>query len=359
MKKSILTLALLLLVPIVSFGQKPMHRDELVTVASFGKSMVIGLSVTSDNRVFVAFPGHNGDGNLALAEVKGNRVYPYPDVSWNQKAGEDTAHFLHVQDLYVDAHDRLWVLDSRPARGGNGKFKLLEIDTRTNKVENIYFFEDLDKSRSALNDVRVDLKNGLAYLSDPGQAAIVILNLTTGRTRSLLKNTEFTTADNIVLTYSGKEMKDGNGNAFSSNVNGIALTHDYQYLYFKPINQENLFRINTQYLADTGLSEDALEGKVENMGKVGVTHGLIADDEGNIYLTTSEHYAISYLSPDGKLHTLVQDSKLLWPDSMGIGSDGYLYVSCAQLQRLPNWNNGVDKTEYPYRIYKIKLPKAP
>src|SRR5690606_1894389 len=129
-----------------------------------------------------------------------------------------------------------------------------------------------------------------------------------------------------VLTYSGKEMKDGNGNAFSSNVNGIALTHDYQYLYFKPINQENLFRINTQYLADTGLSEDALEGKVENMGKVGVTHGLIADDEGNIYLTTSEHYAISYLSPDGKLHTLVQDSKLLWPDSMGIGSDGYLYV---------------------------------
>jgi sugar lactone lactonase YvrE len=341
---------------VISFAQDTLHSDRLITVASFGKSMAIGLSVTSDNRVFVSFPGYNGDGKLALAEEKNGKIYPYPDMAWNTREGDDSNHFLRVQDLYADASDNLWVLDSRPAAQG-GQFKLVKINTHTNKVEKVYSFEDLDKSRSALNDMRVDMKRNLAYLSDPGQAAIVVLNLASGKTRTLLQNTPFTLADNIALKYSGIAMKDKNGRAFSSNVNGIALTHDFEYFYFKPINKENLYRIKVQYLADASLPEKELESKVEDMGKVGITHGLIADKAGNIYLTTSENYSISYLNPDGKLHTLVQDSRLIWPDSMGIGGDGYLYFSCSQLQRSANWNNGIDKTEYPYSIFKVRLPE--
>jgi len=92
------------------------------------------------------------------------------------------------------------------------------------------------------------------------------------------------------------------------------------------------------------------------MGKVGITHGMEADAHGNIYLTSSESYSISYLSPDRKLHVLVQDSRLLWPDSLGIGSDGYLYFSCAQLQRLPEYNQGINRTVYPYEVYRVKMP---
>jgi hypothetical protein len=95
---------------------------------------------------------------------------------------------------------------------------------------------------------------------------------------------------------------------------------------------------------------------VEDMGEVGVTHGLIADKNGNIYLTNSEWYAIRYLTPKGQIKVLVKDNNLLWPDSMGIGADGYLYISCSQLQRQSVWNNGVDKTVYPYTVYKVKLP---
>lgn len=58
-------------------------------------------------------------------------------------------------------------------------------------------------------------------------------------------------------------------------------------------------------------------------------------------------YSIKYLSPDGKRHTLIQDSRLLWPDSFGIGSDGYVYFCCAQLQHDPQWNSGEDTVEYP------------
>lgn len=364
-KKPILLVVTCLLSVVPAFGQRASEEKKLITIGDFGRSMAIGLSVTSTNRVFVAFPNYNGNGNLAVAELKDRKLIPYPDTKWNKKADQGSA-FLRVQDLFVDARDNLWVLDSRPGAAGNifgkgqgtpaGQFKLIKINTRTNKVEDIYTFDDLDKSRSALNDVRVDLSRNLAYLSDPGLAAIVVLDLKTGKSRTVLRDSKFTKADNIVLKYDNGEMKDRNGNPFSSNVNGIALTHDFKYFYFKPINKESLFRIETRFLADSSLSDAELENKVVNAGNVGITHGLLADKHGNIYLTNSESYAISYLTPGGNLRTLVKDSNILWPDSMGIGDDGYLYFTCAQLQLLAQWNDGKDLTRYPYRAYKVRLP---
>lgn len=343
------------------------QSQKLKTVAEFGNSMAIGLSVNSENRVFVSFPNYNGDGYLAVAEVNDGRLLPYPNKEWNTKGKYDN-HFLRVQDLFVDADDNLWVLDSKPAASGNifgngnkddtGQFKLVKIDTKTNKVEKVYSFDDLDKSRSALNDVRIDTEKGYAYFSDPGLAAVVVLNLNDGKSRVLLKNSKYTLADDIVLTFNGTEMRNKEGKHFSSNVNGIALTHDFKYFYFKPINKRQLFRIETQYLTDSTLSAAELEAKVETVANVGITHGLIADRNGYVYLTTSESYSIHYVTPDGKVHLLVEDPRIIWPDSLGIGTDGNLYFSCAQMQRLPQWNKGEDKTEYPYRIFKVQLPDS-
>src|SRR5690606_21945866 len=207
---------------------------------------------------------------------------------WNTRGAYDT-HFLRVQDLFVDADNNLWVLDSKPGSAGNifgdggavsGQFKLVKINTRSDEVENVYFFDDLDKSVAALNDVRVDVGKNLAYFSDPGQAAIVVLDLESGTTRTLLANSPYTTAANRTLCYDDVEMRNKDGQPFSSHVNGIALTHDFKYFYFKPINHDNLFRIQTRYLADTALSAAELSAAVEDMGLVGITHGLIADKKG-------------------------------------------------------------------------------
>lgn len=273
--------------------------------------------------------------------------------------GDEKNTFVSIQDLYVDAKQNLWVLDSKPSSDGSqGKFKLIKIDLKTNKVDKTYFFEDLDKTQSALNDIRVDTEKNLAYLSDPGQAAIVVLDLENGKINLRLSKTKYTLAnDSIVLNYEGYEMRDTDRKPFISNVNGIALTMDNKYFYFKPINAYKLYRIETRFLADASLTDSELANKVENMGNTVITHGLEADNNGNIYLTSSVDYSIKYLSPNGVLHTLVQDKRILWPDSLGIGSDGYLYFSCAQLQNEASWNEGINRTQYPYQIYRVKLPK--
>lgn len=341
-------------------------RDEnLEVVADFGKNMAIGVSVNSDNRIFVSFPGHDGEGHLALTEVKNGRLLPYPNEEWNAK-GDYENTFLRIQDLYVDSEDMLWVLDSKPAASGNifgdgkgdtsGLFKLIKINTKSDKVEKVYMFDDLDKSKSALNDVQIDTEKNQAYFSDPGMAAIVVMDLKTEKIRVLLKDSKFTLADDIVPVYHGREMKNQQGKPFSSHINGIALTSDFKYFYFKPINKKELFRIETKYLVNPALNDEELATRVKTFSGAGITHGLIADKKGNIFLTTSESHSISYITAEGKVHTLVRDPRLIWPDSLGIGTDGYLYFSCAQIQRLPQWNDGEDKTDYPYQLYKIKLP---
>ena len=362
---SLVLTTLLIFISMNAFAQK-YHSDKLILAASFGAYRPIGVSVNSANRLFVSFPKQSENYQFGLTEIIDGQRVPYPSAEWN-KEGTPADHFVNVQDLFVDSKDFLWVLDSKPSSSGSifgasdkpsdGQFKLLKINTKSNVVDRIYTFEDLDKSKSGLNDIRVDVDKNLAYLSDPGQAAIIVLNLETGTTRKVLQQTQYTLADpSVILSYDGEEMRNKEGKPFVSNVNGIALTHDFKYFYFKPINQTHLFRIETQYLADTSLSSESLQTKVEDMGDVGVTHGLIADKTGNIYLSTSLDYTIKYLSPDRKLHTLVQDSRLLWPDSFGIGTDGYLYFSCAQLSRDPQWNDGVDRKELPFSVFKIKLP---
>lgn len=346
--------------------EKTPEEKKLIEVAEFGNSMAIGLSVTTENKIFVSFPNYDGNGNLALTEIIDGNLYPYPNNEWNIKGDDYTNHFLRVQDIYVDAEDFLWVLDSQPGSSGNifgdgqgetqGFFKLVKINTETNKVEDVFLFEDLDKSKSALNDVRIDVNKKLAYLSDPGLASIVVLDLENKTSRSVLAQTPYTLADKITLEYDGVKMQDKEGKPFSSNINSIALTHDFKYFYFKPINKQNLFRIETQYLANQELSDKELAEKVEDLGEVGITHGMVADNKGTVYLASSENFNVSYITDDGQLKVLIEDPNLIWPDSFGIGSDGYLYFTCAQMQRLPQWNNGQDKTEYPYRAFKVKLP---
>ncbi len=358
------TLAALLASVMVGFAP----AAELEEVAAFGKNQPIGMAVASrPNRVFVSFP-HREPFLYALTEIVNGERKPYPDAEWNRyDTTKPESHFVNVQDLFVDNADQLWVLDSAPGAAASifgkesgakgGYFKLVRIDVAKNAVVKTYDFPDLPKDKSALNDVCVDLGHQLAYLSDPGLKAIVVLDLGTGKSRVVLQDHPSTlAAPGFKLHIDGKDVVDGGGGAFSSNVNGIALTKDEKYFYYRAINQTKLYRIETRYLADAALTNEELGKKVETVAETGVCHGMVADAKGNVYITDSVSKAMKYVTPEGTVETLVQDERLIWPDSLGIGSDGYLYLTCAQINRRANYNGGVDKTEYPYRAYRVKLP---
>ncbi|MFD0794111.1 SMP-30/gluconolactonase/LRE family protein [Mucilaginibacter litoreus] len=365
MKTPVFILMISLFAPFIANAQKD---AKLIEVASFDHNQPIGVTVApASNRLFVSFP-HKDPFLYALTEIVNGKRIPFPDEEWNKYDTTLTkSHFVNVQDLYADGMNNLWVLDSAPAGGAavigegkkkEGKFKLIQISLDNNKVQRIYTFDDLPKNKSALNDMCIDNSRQLAYLSDPGLHAIVVLDLNSGKSRVVLKDDKSTVATpGFKLHLDGKDVEDNTGKPFVSNVNGIALTKDNRWFYFRAINQTKLYRIATEHLVNVTLTDANLSAKVETVAETGICHGMIADSKGYIYLSNSAEHAIQYVKPGGKVYTLVKDERLSWPDSFGIGSDGYLYLSASQMNRLPQYNNGVDKVVYPYRVYKVRLPK--
>ena len=61
----------------------------------------------------------------------------------------------------------------------------------------------------------------------------------------------------------------------------------------------------------------------------------------------------------GTWETIVHDPRVLWPDTLPIGTDGYLYFTVNQLHRQPGFNNGIDKRVKPYSLLKLKIDAAP
>ena len=65
-----------------------------------------------------------------------------------------------------------------------------------------------------------------------------------------------------------------------------------------------------------------------------MSDGISMDLEDNVYISDPEHSAILRLDPQRRLHTLVKDPQLRWPDGFSFGPDGWLYVTCSSLHQV-------------------------
>ena len=205
-----------------------------------------------------------------------------------------------------------------------------------------------------VNDVRVDVPRQFAYLTESKGGGIVVVNLANSQMRRTL-STHYSTKSDPAYKYiiDGKELvKEGKPAKFNSD--GIALTPDGNWLYYKPLTDDKLYRVKTEYLRDFNLSEADLGGHVEDLGHFASTDGMIFDKSGNLYFGDPQNYRLIRISPDLKMTTIVEDQRLIWPDSYAI-AEGYLYVSCSQIQKQPEYNNGVNMRTSPYTVYRIKL----
>ena len=61
----------------------------------------------------------------------------------------------------------------------------------------------------------------------------------------------------------------------------------------------------------------------------------------------------------GMTETLAHDPRLLWPDTMSLAADVYLYVTANQLHRQPTMHNGQDGRIEPYSLFRLKVDAQP
>ncbi len=322
-----------------------------------------GVAVAADGRLFANYPYWLDTHSYSVVEVKDGKPVPYPDATWNsfKKGDNGDNKFVCVQAVVADEKGSLWVVDAAGIGLGpvyQHSNKVVKINLATNKVERIYHFPDsVTANDSYINDIRVDNANGFAYMTSSSNGGIVVLNTNTGLSRFVLHNSPSVLSDTAYhFTMDGRELTKADGSIPKINSDGIALSPDKAWLYYKPLTDDKLYRINTALLRDFSTPAQKIDNSVEDLGKFVTTDGMEFDKNGNLYLGDLEKSSIVKITPDLKMHTIVTDTvKLSWPDSYSISADGYLYISASQIARMPWFNNNQNRTVYPYKIFRLKL----
>lgn len=384
-------------------GQAIVHDEpvgKLEVVATFAEAMPTGLTVSRTNRIFVNFPRWGDDVPFTVAEMVKGKAVAFPDAAINDWPGRNSSdptqykdqaanesHFVSVQSVVVDPADRLWVLDTGSPLLKNalpGGPKLVAIDLKTNKVvKRILLPASVAGPTSYMNDVRFDLRvgsaagadgiHGIAYITDSsekGPTGFVVVDLATGEAWRKLDNDKSVMAEPGFLmfamgrplykTEAGQPKKPG---VFAND--SLAISADGSKLFYCPVSATKLYSVPTATLRDRSLGADAVAKQVTLVTGKESSDGLESDAAGNVYSTAPASGSILKISPNPsfangvEVTTLVHDPRLLWPDTMSLSDDGYLYVTANQLFNQPSMHDGKDLRQKPYVLFRVKVDAKP
>ncbi|MBX3379942.1 MAG: hypothetical protein KF805_07590 [Phycisphaeraceae bacterium] len=338
-----------------------------VVAESFGVQWT-GVAVSKTGRRFVCSPNWH-DGHLwSVAELNADgRPIPYPDLLWNRfdrRLGNSAANqFVCVQSVYVDSADRLWALDPASPRLAGvvpGGAKLVQFDLLNDRaVRTILFDASVAPEKSYLNDVRIDVPRHVAYITDSGLGAIIVVDLETGQARRVLADDPRTKAEDIVPVIEGRELRFSGGPDAGKvpqiHSDGIALSTDGEWLYWQALIGRTLYRIPTAVLRDPTSSDDRISAAVKSLGPSVMTDGMEIDSRGTLYFTALEKDTIMTRTPDGLMSTIASDPRIIWPDSFAFGPGGSLYFTTAQINRTSWFSPRGTMPSTPYFVFRIPV----
>ncbi|WP_232494481.1 major royal jelly family protein [Novosphingobium kaempferiae] len=322
---------------------------------------LIGVAVTPAGRIFASAPAATSGDKVIEIDPRTGAITPFPAAGW-QVSGQDTRHcWFAPQALWVDDAGALWVLDSGrptlPSPAPTGPAKLVKFDLAGNRVERTYDFEGAVDAGDSLNDLRIDNRRGLAYLTNiDREGSLVVLDLKTGEARQVLIADRSTRADPAEhLHIGGKVGLLRSGKPPLVHADGIEMSPDGQWVYYRTLTDHNYWRVPAAALADAALPAAKLAASVVFLGKGPITGGIIMTPEGTLYGGDLEHGGIVGLRFTGRTlasHVVPQTEAIAWGDGFSVAG-GYLYIADARL------SEKVFANSLPKRgvatIYRIRL----
>jgi sugar lactone lactonase YvrE len=347
---------------------------KIESVACFYGPMPTGVTVSQDGRIFVNFPRWGDKVDFTVAEIKDGDTVAYPNPEINRPdPNKPSESLISVQSVVVDAKNRLWILDTGriewgpPADGGP---KLVGVDLRDNKVfKKIPIPSNVALRQTYLNDVRFDLRRGdggIAYITDSSgeTPGIIVVDLASGKSwRRLTKHPSTMPLPDFVSLVEGQPLMrrppGGTPSPLLVGADGIAISSDGRRLYYCPLSSWSLYSVSTDALLDQSLSDEQVARTVEDEGSKVASDGLESDANNNLYVTSYDHNAILRRNPDNSYDTLACDPCVLWPDTLSVAADGYLYFTANQLHRQAQFHEGKDLREKPYMLFRVRIDAKP
>lgn len=329
----------LMMVPQIGFSQT------VTNVANFTGQQVTGVSVSDNGRLFANFPKWRAGVKYDVVEVKGqNNVSPFPNESWNSWVlGDDLTDEKFISVQSVLAHDgKLYVLDTANPmfKGVLSSPRLFVFRLEDAALLNTYTFpEGVYKPNSYFNDLRVNLDRNEVYITDSGQAGLVILDITSGQSQRVLDDSPYTKAETDHLLITGKRW---GGKPVHSD--GIALDSKNDILYIHALTGYTLYGFHLDDLKTADI-------KPSITLKTAAPDGMIIDQNSFLYFGDLENQKIMYIDLNSKVtHTLAEGEHIAWPDTFSISGCNLYYTN----SRIHESHQDIEKIEY--MIEKIQLP---
>jgi sugar lactone lactonase YvrE len=282
-----------------------------------------------------------------------------------------------VQTFQVDESDHLWMLDTGTLQFGKppvpGAPKLLEVDLASDKiVRTVQLPAEALVANSALKDFRLDFnrgRGGVAFITDsaPNSEALIVLDLASRRTVRRLVGSPTVSAHSgrtaIVgyepLFVSGDGKQQEGRTPWSVGLNALELSAKNETVYFAAFTGRRLYAISADLLADFATDDGKVTASVRNLGDIGVAGHFVLDAKEQLYFMDMEQNAIYRRESGGRIALVVADPRLIWPDTMAIGPDQYLYVMTSQHDRRPEFHDGTELRQQPYGVYRVFIGSDP
>lgn len=299
------------------------------------------------------------------------RLTAFPSLEANDPVAAPATHLRSVLGFHIDRRNGwLWALDqgfvAGEAEAPAGAQKVLVFDLATGKLVKALPLDGVaDRRGSFLNDIAVDEKRRVVFISDSGlrsapnnQAALIVLDFASGQARRVLhRHASVLPEPGAKVLAHGAEV--WTGNPLVLGVNGIGLSPDGATLYWAVTTGTHLFSAPTALLRNAKATEAQLAAAVRDLGDVGGnTDGLVVAADGRVYITDVTRNGIVCYDPRGGRFALVgMDDSVHWPDTPALLPNGELVFTASSLN--DHFAGRITAGQERYELWKFKPARRP
>ncbi len=319
-----------------------------------------------------------------VVQINGSHVLlPFP--TWDFHDLNNVNSLRNVLGFQIDSQNRMWILDMGWVAGENavpdGAQKIVVIDLNTGTELKRYLIPDsiANRSTSFLNDIAIDERLDVAYISDSGNRAVVVSDDPSANTsgkvhtaagliiydfasnsarRVLDKDNSVVDDFAIWLKVSGDPVFSAT-NRLAVGINGLVLSQDGKTLYWNLTVGDGIYSAPTSVLLDPNAATAQISQAVKGPRKVGGgADGMTADTKGRIYTTNITEAKLQYFSATDESWKVVVESSgkgqgMDWPDTLAWDDRGGLYLTTNWLNKAFTGQLSFDGAPN-YRIYRIQ-----
>lgn len=346
-------------------------------------NIITGIKVAGSD-VYVTVPrwryGVPATLNVLVTNVAGSTVLkPFP--SWGMNQIGNCSALQYVQSMEIDPNTGyMWIIDTgrvntretSSTRQNLCPPKLVILDLKTSEVMRQYMFPNAVVSHTTnfMNDIVLDYVNGrarYAYITDTADAKLYVYDYDDN-------NSYFFHHDNMLA----QPLLPGQQNFISAPIDGIAISAEFNYVYYSTLTDHRLYAVSTRILRNS--SSDFVKNVTLVGNKTGGSDGMVCGQKSLFYAAFEKNAVAKAMVPEHGVANLSTEnivvsnnSSVVWVDTFAFNGTDLWFVANKLNSFFRNqmnfkagapnmfiWKVDVNEPGYLYRaIERTNFPSVP